>query len=131
MHKTLIYLALSFTGLMGIISIGAEPADKVEAGASKKVMEVETVSVNTLESNPAQLKVDATGTVNSGGWSQPALVPVKSDDDGVLVFHFVAIPPDGIATQALAPIKASITVDKPVNFKEVKVVSQTNTKTSK
>ncbi len=69
--------------------------------------------------------------MNSGGWSSAELVPAKSDDEGVLVFHFAAIPPNGMATQALVPIKASITVDKPANFKEVQIVAKTNSKTAK
>ncbi len=124
-------LTLLIAGLIGILCIGAEPSDKSDAVATKKVMQVDTVSVSTLEIHPAKLKVDATGMVNSGGWSHPALVPVKSDTEGVLIFHFMATPPDGMATQSLVNVKASITIDKPANFKEVQVVSQTNTKTAK
>ncbi len=95
-------------------------------------MRVDKVTVNTLEIYPPRLSVEVTGTVNSGGWSRAVLVPVKSNnDEGMLVFHFVALPPNGMATQALAPIKASITVDKPANFKEVQVVAKTNTKAAK
>lgn len=94
-------------------------------------MSVDEVTVKTLEIQPARLTVEASGMVNSGGWVRPALVAVKSDAEGVLVFHFVAIPPSGIATQALMSVKASVTVDKPANFREVQVVGQSNAKTAK
>lgn len=123
--------ALMLTCILGVLCHAAEPAAKVEPHATKKVMEVETVTVSILESLPEQLSIEATGTVNSGGWKNPALVSVKSDEEGVLVFDFVAVPPDGMATQALMPVKASIKVVKPANFKEVKVVSHTNTKSAK
>ena len=125
-------LALLFIGLIINLSIGGEPSDKAGAKPEKMVMQVDKITVNTLEIYPPRLSVEATGTVNSGGWSHPALIAVKSNnDDGVLVFNFMASPPDGMATQALAPIKASITVDKPANFKEVQIVAKTNSKTAK
>ena len=130
MNKSLLHLTLLLTGLLGFVAIAAEPAPEAKPAATK-VMEVEEVTVKTVEGQPARLTVEAAGMVNTGGWAQPALVQVKSDAEGVLVFHFVAIPPDGIATQALMPVKASITVDKPANFREVKVVAKTNTKTAK
>ncbi|MCE9609726.1 MAG: hypothetical protein K8R23_05910 [Chthoniobacter sp.] len=131
MNTSRLHFAVLFTGLLGLVCTAEESEAKVAAGAQRKVMSVEEVSVKTLEIKPAQITVEAAGTVNSGGWVRPALVAVKSDAEGVLVFHFVAIPPSGPATAALAPVKASITVEKPANFREVQVVAQVNTKTAK
>lgn len=131
MNTPFVPLALLFTGLLGLVCTAGEPAAKVAAGAERKVMSVDEVTVKTLEIQPARLTVEASGMVNSGGWVRPALVAVKSDAAGVLVFHFVAIPPSGPATQALVSVKASITVDKPANFREVQVVAQSNAKTAK
>lgn len=130
MNTSRLPLALLFTGLLGLVGTAGEPAAKPVAGAERKVMSVDEVTVKTLEIHPAQLMIEAKGMVNSGGWARPALVPVKSDAEGVLVFHFVAAPPNGMATQALMPVKASITVEKPAKFREVQVVAQTNTKTA-
>ena len=131
MNQSLLRLVLVFTSFLGVVTIAAEPAPGGQPAAAKKVMEVESVTVKTVGAQPARLTIEAAGMVNSGGWKRPELVPVKSDAEGVLVFHFVAIPPDGPATQALVPVKASIRVEKPANFREVRVVAQTNSKTAK
>jgi len=49
----------------------------------------------------------AYGTVRTGGWSNGTLLPVSRSDDGTtLTLRFVACPPGGYSTQALASIEA-------------------------
>jgi hypothetical protein len=47
-----------------------------------------------------------------------------------VVLEFVARPPTGMVTQALVPVKAAITVDKPAGYKEVVVIAQSNKKSA-
>ncbi len=124
-------IALLSAGLLCFTSIFAEPeAPKPET--TRKVLSVEEVTVQAAEGEPARLTIQAAGMVNSGGWTKPMLRAGKDAvKDGVLVFEFVATPPSGPATMALAPVKASITVDKPAGYTGVEIVAQHNKKAAK
>ncbi len=132
MNNPLPKIALLFTCLLGTAALAAEPP-AAKVAAVRKVMSVEQVTVRAAEGQPTHLTIEASGMVNSGGWSKPALRPVKGAAEGTLTFELVANPPppDAFVTQALVTVKASITVEKPAKFVEVQVVSQTNTKTAK
>lgn len=130
MNNSLQKIALLCAGLLGTAAIAAEPPE-AKVAVEKKVMSVEEVTVRAAEGKPTQITIEAAGMVNSGGWSNPALRPVRAAAEGTLTFEFVARPPGGPATMALAPIKASITVEKPAGYREVQVIAQTNTKTAK
>jgi hypothetical protein len=123
--------AILIACLMSGASLVAEP-EKPDPGKVRKIMSVEEVSVRSVEGKPGRLTIEAAGMVNSGGWTKPILRLRKEPaKEGVLVFDFVATPPDGPATQALASVKASVTVDKPAGFREVEVVAQHNKKTAR
>lgn len=123
--------AVVFSCLLGS-AVAAEPPPE-KAGAEKKVMSVEEVTVRAAEGKPAQITIEAAGTVNSGGWSKPALRQVESAAAGQLAFELVASapPPDAIVTMALVTLKASITVDKPANYTGVEVSAKSNSKSAK
>lgn len=125
-------IALLITCLLGAVALAAEPPE-TKVAAERKVMSVEVVTVRPAEGKPAQITIEASGTVNSGGWSKPALRSVKGAAEGTLSFEFVASapPPDAMVTQALVPVKASITVEKPANYTGVEVTAQRNSKTAK
>ena len=121
-------LVLCLTGL-AFAALAMGPEEKKPE--PRKVLSVDEVTVKAAEGPPAKLTVEAAGMVNSGGWTKPALrLVVGNADPGTLVFEFVALPPTGMATQALMPVKASVTVEKPAAFKQVQVIAQTNTKTA-
>ena len=132
MNNPLLKIALLFTCLLGTAATAAEP-EPAKVAAERKVMSVEAVAVRAAEGKPTQITIEATGTVNSGGWSKPVLRPIKGAADGMLAFEFVASapPPDALVTMALVTLKASITVDKPANYTGVEVSAQANVKTAK
>jgi hypothetical protein len=84
----------------------APPADD----AKTKVMSVLQVQLSKPDAD-GKVRVDASGEVNTGGWTSPALVPTKNaPKDGRTHLDLVAKKPVGIATQAIQPIAASTTV---------------------
>jgi hypothetical protein len=92
--------------LAGSAGVNAKP----EPGAkSKPVMRVASASVWVIRL-PHTVRVCAKGLVNSGGWTNPQLVPVvyiQAPPNGIYDFTFTAIPPAGPATQPInVPIKA-------------------------
>ena len=76
----------------------------------QQVMAVHDVNIAILKSMPPQIVVSAIGTVSTGGWSEPQLVPyiyVKPPEDGIQDYDFVATPPSGYAIQVLLPVFGS------------------------
>jgi hypothetical protein len=113
-------------------TIAAEPEKPPVADAGlKPVFSVEKVTVRALQTQPERLSIEASGSVRTGGWTDGKLVLRKAQTrDGTLTFEFVAKPPEGMATQSITPIQASIVVDKPGLYRQVKVVAETNAKAS-
>ncbi len=127
-------IALLGAGLLCVTSLFAADPQAPKAEKSSKVASVEAVTVEAAEGAPGRLTIKAAGMVNTGGWTKPMLRPVENAADakaGTLVFEFVATRPTGPATMAFAPIKASITVDKPAGYSGVEIVAQTNRKAAK
>ena len=54
-----------------------------------------------------QESITASGTVNTGGWTNAELILRPSSSCGRSEFDFVAQPPDGVAIQVISDIKAS------------------------
>ena len=97
--------------------------------AKQTIMRVNTVRLWITRAAP-RMHIDASGTVNTGGWTGPELRPVdhgKASSDGVYDFAFVAEPPEGPATQALSPIQATYTAeDPPENLRAIRVIASEN-----
>ncbi len=55
----------------------------------------------------SQESITASGTVNTGGWTNAELIPRPSSSCGRSEFDFVAQPPDGPAIQVISDIKSS------------------------
>ena len=56
--------------------------------------------------------MNAYGQVNTGGWTNPTLTPrtyIAPPTIGVWEYDLRAVPPSGIATQAITPISGSHT----------------------
>ena len=74
----------------------------------------------------------AEGEVNSSGWSNPRLLPytyVRSPEDGMWGFDFVADAPSGISRPVLTPIRAEYLMKEvPEGFNGVRVHAATNFK---
>lgn len=98
--------------------------------AKKKVLEVKSVQLALLKSNPPMLSITTFGTVPTGGWKDPELVPyvyIQPPPDGIYDFDFVATAPDGIVTQAITPIVANHTLPEiPEELKGVRVHASRN-----
>jgi hypothetical protein len=77
-----------------------------------------------------RIVIQATGAVDSGGWSDARLRPVKPDpaDEGTIVVQFIATPPgpDHVVIQGLLPIAADATVRMRRGAVSVRAISGTN-----
>lgn len=114
MKKTTLLLAAICGAIVCTITLDSRAVDKPEAAKpTTKVMSVEKVTL-TPEGKGNQLKVEAQGMVNSGGWSGIALVPSKdAPKDGRAHLDFVGVKPDGMATMALVNVSASTIIEAP------------------
>lgn len=128
MKKTTLFLAAICGAVLGAITFDTRAADKPEAAKpTTKVMSVEKVTL-TPEGKGNQLKVEAQGMVNSGGWSGIALVPSKdAPKDGKTHLDFVGVKPQGMATMALVNVTASTVIEAPEGKVTVVVHAQSNT----
>jgi hypothetical protein len=105
-----------------------------QAGEADRVpiYEVHEVTVRVMESYPEQLSITAKGTTRTGGWSDPRLRPASQPTrSGVYEFTFVARAPQGAATMAITAIAATYTMQKPRDFRAVRVRAETNSKVGK
>jgi hypothetical protein len=73
----------------------------------KRIFSVDSVAQALNKSNPPSLVITATGTANTGGWKNFALVPLWNRTNppvnGVYEFSFEGVSPTGIVTQVLTP----------------------------
>ena len=101
---------------------------RVNSGTTspKLVYRVEEVSVRVMESYPEQLAIEARGSVRNGGWTD-AQLELKRDSgaNGIYEFRFVARMPAGMVTQAITPIAATKTMQKPRNYRGALVIAET------
>jgi hypothetical protein len=120
-----IFLFLIATGC-----VASNPGGGELAGEFQKVLSVNYVNLAVLESYPEQLIIQAYGTVRTGGWSDPKLVPSSEPvRDGVYHFDFVARRPEGMATQGLSKINVSHNLGpKPANFRGLEIHAEINSK---
>lgn len=100
----------------------------------EKVLEVVEVKLAVLESFPPNLRILASGTVPTGGWTNPRLEPfifIQPPPNGIYDFDFVADPPEGSATQVITPIEvAHLWENLPEGAKGVRVHAAQNSKTA-
>lgn len=101
----------------------------------KKIYNVGDVNIKLLRKQDHKyiLLVVATGTVISGGWSNPVLIPYYyyiPPSDGIYEFDFAAQAPNEQSTSVMQPIDvAFIWEDVPINdFKGVKINASSNSK---
>lgn len=100
---------------------------------SQSVSSVKTVCFSINKSNPPQLAVNASGSVNSSGWKGGALVPrvyVMQPQDGVQDFDFVAEAPNGIVLWVISAISGDGCIELEPWIKGVRVHSATNSITA-
>ncbi len=98
----------------------------------EKIFEVTELNISLLENFPPQMQITASGTVRTGGWSNPKLMPhihIHAPPDGIYGFDFVADPPKGVAAQVISPIEvADLWGDLPEGVKGVRVHASQNSK---
>jgi len=127
--------ALVVSGLFGCVD--PETADTVRTPepapiAAVPVLQVDSVDLRRLEGPPEQFVIVADGTVRSGGWMAPQLIPRHSGQptaDGIFEADFVAVAPSGPATMALAPISAQLDIGAlGGRLRGVHIYAETNSK---
>jgi hypothetical protein len=96
----------------------------------QKILAITDIELTVLRSFPPQIRIVASGTVTSSGWTNPQLVPytyIQDPPDGIYDFDFIAEAPEEIATQVITPI-TTIYRDRtfPQGMKGVRVHSSTN-----
>jgi hypothetical protein len=100
----------------------------------EKILEVAEIELAVLESFPPKLRITASGTVATGGWSNPKLDPyiyIQAPLDGIYDFNFVADPPEGVATQVISPIEATFIMENLTSdVKGVRIHASQNSKTA-
>ncbi|PTR16290.1 hypothetical protein C8R31_102304 [Nitrosospira sp. Nsp2] len=100
----------------------------------EKILEITSVKLSVLESFPPKLKIDAFGTVPTGGWSNPKLIPhihIQAPPDGIYGFDFIADPPAGAATQVISVIEVSdIWENSPEGVEGVRIHAAKNSQTA-
>jgi len=117
---------LVFSLFVGMTSLSFATLAEVNVA---KVMSTKTVQISLQKSNPPQLIVHATGSVNSSGWKNGELAPwvyVVPPKDGILDMDFLATPPVGNVLWVISPITG--TINGPVQswMKGVRIHSSTN-----
>jgi hypothetical protein len=100
----------------------------------EKILEITSVKLSVLESFPAKLQIDAFGTVPTGGWSNPRLIPhvhIQPPPDGIYGFDFVADPPHSPATEVISPVAVSdVWENSPEGVEGVRIHAAENSKTA-
>lgn len=94
-----------------------------------KVYSVESACFHINKSNPPQLVVNASGQVNSSGWSNGRLIPwvyVDQPADGIQDFDFVATAPSGVVLWVISPIGGDGTIEMRDWMKGVRIHSSSN-----
>lgn len=93
------------------------------------VLSVTDVNVAMTKSLPPLLMLNVAGTVPTAGWTTPEIVPsvyLIEPPDGIWDFHFMATPPNGLVSQVISSIEASLTVPLPKWCVGVRVHSANN-----
>ena len=107
-------------------------SQEINPGPDTLIYSVEKVKLEPIEedSNPIAVKITAKGTVRSGGWKNPQLIPIAHvlpPEDGIWHFSFTAEPPTGTVTQDMPSITAvDIMENVPDGFNGVRVLAETN-----
>lgn len=99
--------------------------------SASPVYTVDAVTFEVKEQGPRKIVIKARGTVRTGGWANPQLVPLqmRAAETDQLSFTFVAQGPaaDTFVTQMITPIEATLTLYSVAGtVKAIRIVSETN-----
>ena len=98
-------------------------------GTSQAVYTVDSLVVSRPDDAPKAVVIKASGSVRTGGWTEPKLEEMPDTADAsVKSYRFVATSPTAEATtQALQAVDADLRVDSlPPKVTTIRVVSETN-----
>lgn len=96
---------------------------------STTIYSVEKIDFDSRNPGNGQIKIMATGQVNTGGWRNPSLERLRAkDENGFQMYRFVADAPDGIVTQAFEEVSATALIGDG-EAKGVSIEAATNTLT--
>jgi hypothetical protein len=93
------------------------------------VYTVDTLDVGRPDDATKAVVIKATGSVRTGGWSEPKLEEMPdTGDDSVKSYRFVAVSPSAPAVdQTPQHVEAELRVDSlPPKVNTIRVVSETN-----
>ena len=115
----------------GFFAIGLDKHSQAKP-TKTKIYEIKAVKLSV--SGAAKIKVSATGTVRTGGWTQPQLIPSsgradtgENSDVVTRHFDFVATKPTGFVTQVITPIAVETTCPAPGDGTTLKVIVHAET----
>jgi len=113
--------------LLPVILALAAVAATAAPAAPKLIFKIDKVTAAIIK---GRLVVNASGAVNSGGWTAPRLhlLPHKPEDNTETI-EFLAQPPidEAVVIQALLPIQTTAVFPLPhYGVTQIKVVSETN-----
>ena len=95
----------------------------------KTVFEIRSVDIVLSDRKPLFITVTVRGTTRTGGWKDFELrpLPTLAKEVGMLSYTLVATPPNGVATQAITPVIATMKIDPiPDDVKTIRVLGETN-----
>ena len=115
-------------------TVGACQASKLPAPADEAaksgalILQVDAIDLLVMESYPVQRVIVAEGTVPSGGWTAPRLMPRRQGAltvDGIFEADFMATPPEGPAIAVLSPIDVRHKLDPyPENLRGIRIFAK-------
>lgn len=105
-------------------------APQIPAHTAVEVNWVDSVSVTRPADSPQSVIIQASGTVPSGGWTNPTLVPddTASSDGSIKSFKFTAMSPQKTPqTPTAQTVQAQLRIDNvATNVMAIRVVADTN-----
>jgi hypothetical protein len=117
----------SFFPAMAMVATLALPAGAQPASRPNPPQLIARVDSLIATVDRGNVLIQARGAVDSGGWRQGRLRPVKGDSHTIVV-EFVATPPDGnrAVIEGLLPIHAATTLGLRRGVVAVRVISGSN-----
>lgn len=117
-------LAAGFLGLFAIAAACASSTSAPQACDRQIIMQVDSGRVSV---EPDGIEIDAFGTAESAGWSNPTLV-VSSRSGTTATVDFVACRPE-MSAQVLTPIQTNTLLDLPADTTRIVIRARTNSMT--
>jgi hypothetical protein len=117
-------LAVGFMGLSAVAAASASSPASPKACDRQAIMQIDSGRVSV---EPDGIAIDAFGTAESAGWSNPTLV-IANRSGTTATVDFVACRPE-MAAQVLTPIQTNALLDLPPDTTRIVIRARTNSMT--